>query len=103
MRCMERVLGMLSDVVITVSEQVKNDLIRYRVAPDHRIQVIPLGLELDEFLGAPREPGAFREEFGIPEDAPIVAIVGRIFPIKNHELFLRRRPGLPSKTAMSGS
>jgi lipopolysaccharide/colanic/teichoic acid biosynthesis glycosyltransferase len=88
LRRMERLLAHLSDRIIAVSEQVKQDLVRYGVAPPEKICVIPLGLELDPFLESGLHRGSLRRELGIPSDAPLVGIVGRIFPIKNHGLFL---------------
>ena len=88
LRRMERMLAHLSDRIIAVSEQVKQDLVRYGVAPPEKICVIPLGLELDPFLESDVHPGALRRELGIASDAPLVGIVGRVFPIKNHRLFL---------------
>jgi lipopolysaccharide/colanic/teichoic acid biosynthesis glycosyltransferase/glycosyltransferase involved in cell wall biosynthesis len=85
---MERMLAGLSDRIIAVSEQVKQDLVRYGVARPEKICVIPLGLELDAFLDSQAHRGAFRRELGIGDDVPLVGIVGRIFPIKNHRLFL---------------
>jgi lipopolysaccharide/colanic/teichoic acid biosynthesis glycosyltransferase/glycosyltransferase involved in cell wall biosynthesis len=88
LRRMERMLAHLTDRIIAVSEQVKQDLVRYGVAPAGKISVIPLGLELDSFLDCDIHRGALRRELGITSDAPLVGIVGRIFPIKNHRLFL---------------
>ena len=58
LRRMERMLAHLSDRIIAVSEQVKQDLVRYGVAPPEKISVIPLGLELDPFLEQRRPPGS---------------------------------------------
>jgi len=88
LRRMERMLAHLSDRIIAVSEQVKQDLVRYGVAPPEKICVIPLGLELDPFLQNDIHRGGLRRELGITRDARLVGIVGRIFPIKNHRLFL---------------
>jgi glycosyltransferase involved in cell wall biosynthesis len=67
---------------------VKRDLMTYGVAAADKIQVIPLGLKLNPFLdsGACRE--AFRRELHLSGVERLVGIVGRIFPIKNHHLFL---------------
>lgn len=88
LRRMERMLARLTDRIIAVSEQVKQDLVRYGVAQPDKISVIPLGLELEAFLDADVHRGELRRELGIASDAPLVGIVGRIFPIKNHRLFL---------------
>ena len=88
LRRMERGLAGLSDCLITVSEQVKRDLVTYRVAGADHIQVISLGLELDPFLKSRRYHGTFRRELQLNGVERLVGIVGRIFPIKNHHLFL---------------
>jgi lipopolysaccharide/colanic/teichoic acid biosynthesis glycosyltransferase/glycosyltransferase involved in cell wall biosynthesis len=88
LRRMERALARLTDQIIAVSEQVKLDLVRYRVAPADRISVVPLGLHLEPFLDNGNHRGAFRRELGLNDQVGLVGIVGRIFPIKNHALFL---------------
>jgi glycosyltransferase involved in cell wall biosynthesis len=88
LRAMERGLAVLSDVLVAVSPRIKQDLVGYRIARPEKIRVIPLGFDLKPFLGASRDGSTFRRAVGIPEAAPVIAIVGRIFPIKNHRLFL---------------
>jgi glycosyltransferase involved in cell wall biosynthesis len=88
MRRMERSLARISDRLVTVSEEVKRDLVRYGVAAEEKIAVIPLGFDLDPFLKAHTQQGEFRREMALSEGIKLVGIVGRIFPIKNHRLFL---------------
>jgi glycosyltransferase involved in cell wall biosynthesis len=88
LRRAERGLGLLSDRLVTVSEQVKRDLVRYGVAGAQKITVIPLGLDLEPFLAGAGQRGKLRRELGLTDGEPLVGIVGRIFPIKNHRLFL---------------
>ena len=75
----ERLLGLFTDRIVTVSESVRKELIRLRIADPRRIVVVPLGLELEQFLRVP--PPEKR-------DTLHVGIVGRLVPIKNHALFL---------------
>ena len=89
MRRMERSLARLSDRLVTVSEQVKSDLVNYGIAKAEKITVIPLGFDLDPFLNSRSWRGAFRREMGLSDEHKLVGIVGRIFPIKNHRLFLQ--------------
>ena len=58
------------------------------VAPAERFSVIPLGLSLERFASVDREAArrALRAEQGVPDDRPVVGIVGRLVPVKNHEL-----------------
>jgi len=88
LRRMERLLAHCSDRIIAVSEQVKQDLVRYGVAPPEKISVIPLGFDLQPFLDSAGHRGALYRELGLTNGGRLVGIVGRIFPIKNHRLFL---------------
>lgn len=86
----ERLLARLTTRVVAISASQADDLAdRYRICGRERIRVIPLGLELDAFAperSAPLGP-EFRRQVGAGED-PVVTIVGRLAPIKNHALFL---------------
>jgi glycosyltransferase involved in cell wall biosynthesis len=88
LRRMERILARMTDRIIAVSEQVKHDLVTYSVAPAETILVVPLGLELEPFLDGSQSRGTFRRELNLKEGERLVGIVGRLFPIKNHRLFL---------------
>lgn len=87
---LERLTARLTDRLITISPALRDELAGvYRVAPAEKYAVIPLGLELAPFAAAPRRQGALRAAHLIPPGAPLIGIVGRIVPIKNHALFLR--------------
>ena len=86
-RRLEGFLARAADALVAVSESVKRDLVELRVAPERKIRVIPLGLELAALAGTlPR--GTLRGEAGIPDAAPLVGIVGRLVPIKDVPTFL---------------
>ncbi|MEP7290502.1 MAG: glycosyltransferase family 4 protein [Chloroflexota bacterium] len=86
---LERLTASMSDTVITLTEGLRRELAdEYRVTDKARITVLPLGLDLAPFAAAERKNGAFRREYSIPADAPLVGIVGRLVPVKNHALFL---------------
>lgn len=79
----EKFLAYFTSRIIAVSESVKNELIGLGICKADKIQVIPLGFELDKFL-APRNDKCevlAHSQFRI-------GIVGRLVPIKNHRLFL---------------
>jgi glycosyltransferase involved in cell wall biosynthesis len=87
---LERFCARLSTRVITLSAALKRELSEvYRIAPPDQIEVIPLGFELDRLAALKRHEGAFRAQHHIPEAAPLIGIVGRLVPIKNHDLFLQ--------------
>jgi len=87
-RRLETFLATTAHALVAVSESVKQDLVDLGVAPAPKIRVIPLGLELTPFAGGlPR--GVLRREAGIPAEAPLVGMVGRLVPIKDVPTFLR--------------
>jgi glycosyltransferase involved in cell wall biosynthesis len=86
-RGLERVLARAADALVAVSQTVKQDLVELGVAEAPKIRVIPLGLELEPLTRAlPR--GTLRREAGIPAEAPLVGMVGRLVPIKDVPTFL---------------
>jgi len=154
LRWVERSLAWVTDRLVTVSAQVKNELVGYGIAPADKITVVPLGFDLEPFLNIERDFGVrhdihkgredgfhrrgtesaevrkhyyeesptltesgrlrgamsesifttaaqstqriqfkigcgeFRRERGFTDKHKLIGIVGRIFPIKNHALFL---------------
>jgi glycosyltransferase involved in cell wall biosynthesis len=87
---LERLTARLSDRLITISPRLKDELAHtYRIAPESRFTVVPLGLELAPYADMPRHQGTFRAAFSILPSAPLIGIVGRIVPIKNHTLFVQ--------------
>ena len=88
LRRMERALARTADRLVAVSDQVKRDLVAYGIARAERISVIPLGLDLAPFAASADLKGQLRGELDLPDTTPLIGIVGRIFPIKNHRLFL---------------
>jgi len=88
LQLMERGLAHLSDQLIAVSDRVRDDLVQFGVAPAERFRVVPLGLDLAPLFDVSAQRGVLRRELGVALDAPLVGIVGRLFPIKNHALFL---------------
>jgi glycosyltransferase involved in cell wall biosynthesis len=87
---LERLCARLSTTIVTLSDSLKRELIEvYHITqPDH-VAVIELGFELGGLAQLPRHQGAFRAQHELPADAPLVGIVGRLVPIKNHDLFLQ--------------
>ncbi len=86
-RGIERALARTTDVLLTVSDSVKDDLVRLGVAPAGRVRVLPLGLDLLPLSG-PLVRGALRGEAGWSSEARVVGIVGRLVRIKDVDNFL---------------
>ena len=85
---LERLLAKLTDVIITVGEQQRQEIISYKIAEPEKIISVPLGLNLTPFIGDDADPNELSSELGINPDILLVGIVARLVPIKNHECFL---------------
>lgn len=81
----ERLLGRLTTQFVAISPEISADLDRLGIGRGKTV-IVRLGLELDGLADQPR--GALRPELGISAEAPTVGIVGRLVPIKAHDLFL---------------
>ena len=85
----ERLAALVSHNVITLSEKLRQELTdRYRIVPRRWLTVLPVGYDLEIFARTKRYGGIFRRAYQLPETAPLVGIVGRLMPVKNHALFL---------------
>lgn len=86
----ERYLAKKSTALIAISPEQKMELAGlYRVAPESKFRVIPLGFELEPFMeDQETKRKIFRTEFGLADDEIAIGIVGRLVPVKNHDLFL---------------
>lgn len=87
----ERYLARKSSAIVAISDTQKKELVEdFRIAPDEKFRVIPLGLDLDKFAkDQPLKRNAFRQEFGVSDDEIAIGIIGRLVPVKNHGLFLK--------------
>jgi glycosyltransferase involved in cell wall biosynthesis len=89
----ERALARHTSSLIAVSDEIRADLVRLRVASPERITVVPLGFDLTAFDVPEDERRTrrfrFRQELGIPRRAALVTLVARIEPIKRVDRFLR--------------
>jgi glycosyltransferase involved in cell wall biosynthesis len=84
---LERWLARRIDAIVAVSPAVARELVATHVASDARVHVIPLGLDLEPFLAGAARP-TLRRTLGVPADAPLVGVVGRLVPIKGVDAFI---------------
>lgn len=72
-----------ADAIVAISEFVKRSLVDAGCQRD-RIHVVPNALDLQRW-SADLDGSPVRAELGIPEDAPVVGIISRLFRWKGHE------------------
>ena len=92
-RSIERLLAARTDMLIAVSVEVRDELVRLGVAPASRFEVVPLGLDLRQFCVPAAERSRRRErlrrELGIADAELLVTLIARLVPIKRVDRFLR--------------
>jgi glycosyltransferase involved in cell wall biosynthesis len=92
-RFVERVLATRTDLLIAVSNEVRDELVGLGVADAARFAVVPLGFDLTPFEVADGERGRrrdrLRRELGIGRDERLVTLIARLAPIKRVDRFLR--------------
>lgn len=86
---LERYLARLSTKIIAISPSQKEELAKkYNITDESKIEIIPLGLDLNKFnQDKPNKRKKFREKYTLNEEVAI-GIIGRLAPIKNHFLFV---------------
>ncbi|MCX7606556.1 MAG: glycosyltransferase [Bacteroidia bacterium] len=90
-RQIERFLGRITHHLIAISETQRNDLVeRFRIAPAHKVSVIPLGFDLrrlDTF--DPMTVIQLREAWSRDKESLLLGWVGRMVPIKRVDRLLQ--------------
>lgn len=86
-RRLETALARITDVAITVSAALRDDLAGMGVAPREKIRVVPLGLDLARFARPPAR-GELRAACGAGDGETLIGVVGRLVPIKDIDCFL---------------
>lgn len=77
----------LHDFIITTSEGIARDMVRYNGFDPRRIAAVPTGVDLGRFDSGGRKR-RLREELGLPADALLVGMVSVLRSWKGHPDFL---------------
>ena len=54
-----------------------------------RWEVVPNGFDLQQYRPDPEARGAIRQELNIPDGDPVIGLIARLDPLKDHSTFLR--------------
>ncbi len=97
----ERFFAKRTDAIIAISDSQRQELIEvYKVAPAEKVFTIPLGFNLDKYSVDQDTKGIiFRNKYGFDKSELIIGIVGRLVPIKNHDMFLEVAAIVKSRTS----
>jgi glycosyltransferase involved in cell wall biosynthesis len=77
---------------ISLTQNMKNDVVSFTRVPQEKIKVVPLGTDLDLFDPSHYKKSEAREFFDLPKNRRIVGVLGRLDAQKGQEVLLRAVP-----------
>ena len=85
----EKILAKGTDAIIAISKTQKEELSEtFCIAPASKIKHVNLGFALSPFLSCDAARGELRKRIGVDQETLLIAVIGRLVPIKNHRMFL---------------
>ncbi len=87
----ERFAAKYCDRIYAVAQAMIDQCVAAGVAPRDKYQVVYSGMDLQSFVHAERSP-ELRAKLGIPEDAPVVGMLARLFELKGHDCMIAAAP-----------
>lgn len=75
----ERIIASFTDTIIAISPTIRQEIISLRITSAKKITLIPLGFDLERFKAIQPVTNPTTISIGI---------IGRLVPIKNHQLFI---------------
>ena len=99
-KSIERFLARRSNRIVAISDRQKEELVdEHRICPAEKVTVIPLGFDLSRFqTDQVAKRKLFRKVYGVDDDEIAIGIVGRLVPVKNHDLFLNALQSVSERT-----
>lgn len=96
----ERFFARRTDAIIAISDSQRHELTEvYKIAPPEKVFTVPLGFNLDKYsVDQDTKKIIFRNKYGFDNAELIIGIVGRLVPIKNHDMFLEMAAIVKAKT-----
>ena len=107
-RLLERMLARITDALVAVSPEVRDELVALGVAPASKFRVIRLGIALDTRIQADEAARAeTRRVMGIPDGRFVVGWIGRMTGVKRTDVLLQgfrtlREDGIDAVLCMVG-
>ncbi len=99
---LEKLASRITDRLVALTRQEKEDYVSFRVAEENRCVVIHSGIELDKFTELPPgEKHNIKSRLGIPADSLVVGTAGRLATVKGPEVLIEAaRHILAKKTSV---
>jgi glycosyltransferase involved in cell wall biosynthesis len=88
----KKICAPMTDHFLSVSSVIVRKAVAAGIDRPEKFTTVYSGMELDWFLNSKADGAAVRREFGIPEDAPVVGKIARLFPLKGHDELMDAAP-----------
>lgn len=77
------------DYMLVLSQTMRRNLAQTFPLPEKKLRIVNLAIDLDRFNPNVVDRGAMRDQWGIPKDAFLVGLVGRLDPMKGQDLMVK--------------
>lgn len=91
-RMVKKICAPMTDHFLSVSSVIVQKAVAAGIDRPEKFTTVYSGMELDWFLNSKADGAAVRREFGIPQDAPVVGKIARLFPLKGHDELMDAAP-----------
>jgi len=85
----ERLLARHSSLLVAVSENVRKEILAFKVGTPEKVITVPYGIELDKYLSIDGHRGELRRELGLSERDIVIGNVQRLVPTKGHRYLFK--------------
>ena len=86
----ERILASFTDCIVVLCPSQKREIVDlYRIAPEKKIKIIPLGFDFSSYQGETVSQEKMRRTWQLTPKQYVYGFIGRMVPIKNPFLFVR--------------
>ncbi len=86
----ESCLSSITTAVVALSKSQKEELSNiFKVISVNKVFIIPLGFDNLDSINPELHRSHFRKKYLLPDNVIAIGIVGRIVPVKNHQMFVQ--------------
>ena len=86
---LEKWTAQITDAIVTLTPQEREDHLRFRIAPQRKFIVIHSGVDLGLFLSDRLQMGEAKAALGIPPEKIVIGTVGRLTAVKGQDVLIR--------------
>ena len=91
-RAVKKICAPMTDHFLSVSSIIIDKAVAAGIDRREKFTTVYSGMELDWFLQSKASAAEVRRELGIPEGAPVVGKIARLFPLKGHDELMDAAP-----------